>query len=124
MVVLAADDGGADVKPIVIEINLCRVELFPIDAAGHTWRIDVRIAKDKLDRLSAMSPHGVRLLDGKGETLAQGFPDNDGLIVGFWEREQDFRERLKQGSLRLEPITEPSAEPLDETPTDPEAEQE
>lgn len=100
----AAADADRDIAPIHIEIPLSTIDLIPIDVDGKVWKINIRIATSIATNLLAHTPLGIQLVDSEGLVWVKGIPDSQGVLVGFWERDEHLLDRLAQTSLRLLPV--------------------
>lgn len=103
MRLLAAADTAREVRPLPLEVNLGSVDMIPIDAEGRVWRINVQIARNKVETVLAETPGDIRLVDSEGLVWVEGRPNQKGELVGFWERDEDLLERVARVSFELEP---------------------
>jgi hypothetical protein len=103
MRLLAAADGDRRIRPVRLEKPFCTIDLIPIDAEGRVWRINIRISPEVSDDLVRHTPAGVELVDSDGEVWVSGKPNDSGVLVGFWRRDQDLWERLQRVSLAVRP---------------------
>ena len=104
MRLLAAADGDDQVRAVRLEKKLCTIDLTPIDARGKEWQIAVTIAPEVIAELLQNSPRGIKVVDSEGEVWIQGLPDENGALSGYWQRDDNLRERLKRVSVGLRPL--------------------
>ncbi|ALG66872.1 hypothetical protein [Beggiatoa leptomitoformis] len=87
------------VKREDIETNTHTLSLIPHDIAGTSWSIVLELKSDCLKRT-----YGVKLVDQHGDIWLKGYPDNNGIIETFWQRQESPLALLKEVELKLEPL--------------------
>ncbi len=90
---LAAADGR--IHPLHEKQAEFELHLLPMDPAGERWKMTLKLFRPEF------YPTGVKLVDNGDLTWLAGFPDSQGVITGFWERDMSLWERIHDYSLEL-----------------------
>lgn len=101
MSLASAADAERVVKPLRLTGPHFSADLYPIDAEGRVWRIELRVDPAILQRLLALSTTGIRLVDSEDRNYARGRPNDQGVVVDFWQRDEDLQSLMQRVSFRV-----------------------
>jgi len=96
---LAAADETPAVGPVRLVGAQYSVALIPADLEGRAWRIAVQVSPP----LVAATPGGFQLVDSEGLVWLAGYPDAEGELVGFWQRDEPLWPRVHRVRVELVP---------------------
>lgn len=101
MSLAAAADAERVVEPLRLTGPHFSADLYPIGADGRVWRIELRVEPAILQRFLALSTTGVRLVDSEDRNWVRGRPNDQGVVIDFWQRDEDLQSLVHRVSFRV-----------------------